>query len=337
RFVGIQVGQLEAEDVATPPLDLIDRDDLLVLAPQLAEDFLGQVDGHLAAGEGAKGDHPRERAFELADVRLDPARDEIRDVVAEADALERGLFLEDGHARLEVRRLDVGDQSPLESRAQTLLDLGNVLRRRVARDDDLLARLVQVVERVEEFFLSPLLARDELDVVDQEQIDRAIARPELRGPIVADRVDELVGEALGREIRHRHAGDDLIHGQRDTGMSANHLAGRLVERLEIVLGQPVARELVRCADSEVIPFDRDEPTRANPVVENWRGERPREGVDESRPEVFFQHGVALTCTQSYPQLWIARGIVYSRSIAPPGAHIRTKLLAPIRRTMDGGL
>jgi len=120
-------------------------------------------------------------------------------------------------------------------------------------------------------------------------------------------------------------------------MSANHLAGRLVERLEIVLGQPVARELVRCADSEVIPFDRDEPARANPVVENRRGERPREGVDESRPEVFFQHGVALTYTQSYPQLWIARGILYSRSFAPPGAHIRTKLLAPIRRTMDGGL
>ena len=86
---------------------------------------------------------------------------------------------------------------------------GNVFRRAVAREDDLLARLVEVVERVEELFLRALLARDELDVVDQEQVDRAIARAELRRAVEANRVDELVGEALRREIDDGQAREEL--------------------------------------------------------------------------------------------------------------------------------
>src|SRR5262249_57227969 len=78
---------------------------------------------------------------------------------------------------------------------------------RIARPDDLLARLVEVVERVEELLLRALLAGDELDVVDQEDVDRAIAAAELRRPVVADRVDELVREALGREVGDRHAAE----------------------------------------------------------------------------------------------------------------------------------
>src|SRR5207247_4431719 len=122
--------------------------------------------------------------------------DEVRDVVAESHALEGGLLLEDGHARLEVRRLDVSYQSPLEPRPQALLDLRDVFRRRVARHDDLLARLVERVEGVEELLLCALLAGDELDVVDQEAFDVAVARRELRGAVVADGVAQLVAERL---------------------------------------------------------------------------------------------------------------------------------------------
>jgi len=46
--------------------------------------------------------------------------------------------------------------------------------------DDLLARLVERVEGVEELLLRALLARDELDVVDQEEIDVPVSAPELR-------------------------------------------------------------------------------------------------------------------------------------------------------------
>src|SRR5213596_3488824 len=87
------------------------------------KDLLGEVHRHLASGQRAEGNHAGERALELADVGLHAAGDEVRDVVAESHALEGGLLLEDGHARLEVRRLDVSDQSPLEPRPQALLDL----------------------------------------------------------------------------------------------------------------------------------------------------------------------------------------------------------------------
>ena len=45
--------------------------------------------------------------------------------------------------------------------------------------DDLLAVLVDGVERMEELFLRPLLVGDELDVIDEEEVDPAVAGPEL--------------------------------------------------------------------------------------------------------------------------------------------------------------
>src|SRR5262249_59468792 len=87
-------------------------------------------------------------------------------------------------------------------------DLGYVLGRGVARHDDLLARFVEVVEGVEELFLRPLLAGDELDIVDQQEIDRPIARAKLRGAVVADRVDELVREPLRRQVSDGHAREE---------------------------------------------------------------------------------------------------------------------------------
>src|SRR5262245_8354541 len=65
--------------------------------------------------QGAKRDHPGERTFDLADVGLDPAGNQIRDLVGEADALELGLLLEDGDASFEVGWLDIGDQADRKS------------------------------------------------------------------------------------------------------------------------------------------------------------------------------------------------------------------------------
>ena len=53
---------------------------------------------------------------------------------------------------------------------------------------------------MEELFLGALLAGEELDVVDEEQVDGAIALPELRGLVVPDGRDQVVGELLAREV-----------------------------------------------------------------------------------------------------------------------------------------
>lgn len=89
------------------------------------------------------------------------------------------LLAQDRDTGLEVGRLDVGDQSPLEAAAHAIFETGQVLRCHVARDHDLLVVVVQRVERVEERLLRLGTALEELDVVDQEDVD--IAVPGLEG------------------------------------------------------------------------------------------------------------------------------------------------------------
>ena len=87
------------------------------------------------------------------------------------------------------------------------------LRRPVGREHDLLAVLVDGVERVEELFLRPLLVRDELDVVDEQQVDAPVARPEVVDAALLDAGDELVGELLAGHVDDplaREAGDDRV-------------------------------------------------------------------------------------------------------------------------------
>ena len=60
-----------------------------------------------------------------------------------------------------------------------------MLRRHVARDHDLLVVVVQRVEGVEEGLLRRVLALQELDVVDQQDVDLAVARLEDRARLLA--------------------------------------------------------------------------------------------------------------------------------------------------------
>ena len=76
---------------------------------------------------------------------------------------------------------------------------------------DLLLRVVERVERVEKLVLRAFLAGEELDVVDEQHVDRAIALAELEDPVVAHGVDHLVHEALGRDVGEREAGVVLEH------------------------------------------------------------------------------------------------------------------------------
>ena len=79
------------------------------------------------------------------------------------------------------------------------------LRRAVAGDHDLLARVVQGVEGVEELLLGSFLVLQELDVVDQQHVDVAVAAPEAVLLAVADHVDEVVGELLRAHVAHPDA------------------------------------------------------------------------------------------------------------------------------------
>ena len=53
---------------------------------------------------------------------------------------------------------------------------------------------------MEELFLRALLLREELDVVDEQHIDRAELVAEAGHLVVAQRVDHLVSELLDRDV-----------------------------------------------------------------------------------------------------------------------------------------
>ena len=59
---------------------------------------------------------------------------------------------------------------------------------------------MQRVEGVEELFLNSLAARQELDVVDQQHVVRAIPVLEVLDLLLAQRIDELVRERLARDV-----------------------------------------------------------------------------------------------------------------------------------------
>ena len=91
----------------------------------LARDLFGERHP-VQAGVGRD---PDQRAFELADVVDDVLGDEGEDRVGDAvEVLGLGLLAQDGEAGLELGRLDVGDQAPLEAAAQPVLDGGDRLR-----------------------------------------------------------------------------------------------------------------------------------------------------------------------------------------------------------------
>ena len=169
------------------------------------------------------------------------------------------LLAQDRDPRLEVGRLDVGDQAPLEPRAQPLLERRDLARRPVGGDHDLPAGLVDRVEGVEELLLDPLLVLEELDVVDQEQVVGAVALLEALDPLVAQRVDEVVHEGLARHVAHRELAlvlaDVLRDRLQEVGLAEPGAAvdEERVVRLRRRLGDRErgrVREAVRRADHE---------------------------------------------------------------------------------------
>jgi len=100
----------------------------------------------------------------------------------------------------------VGDQPGFEPLAQAVLQRGEVAGRPVGGEHELAARFIERVERVEELLLGARLALEELDVVDQQHVARAVARLEVIDAAGLQRVDEVVREALDRRVANARGG-----------------------------------------------------------------------------------------------------------------------------------
>jgi len=125
------------------------------------------------------------------------------------DVVFAGLLFDDGNLGLDVRRLDVGDETPFEAIADPVFQIGYFLGKLVAGDDDLPARIVEGVEGMEKFLLGPFLAGDELDVVHEQAVDIAILVPETRHLVVTDAFDQLVHEGFCGDINDVQMGGEI--------------------------------------------------------------------------------------------------------------------------------
>ena len=211
-----EVRHLDAEVLADFLLDPLDGDVPVVLHEEVPQHLAGHVlrDG-LIAVHGLRG-HADQRAFQLPDAVADSVGDEQRHLIRQVDVVHLRLPPEDGDPRLQIGQLNVGDEPPLEPRAQPLFQRGDILGRAVTGEHNLLAEIVQMVEGVEELLLRGLLAGEEVDIVNQEHVHR----PELlleQLPLVAldGQVDELVHELFRGGVHHPESGILLPDGVAD--------------------------------------------------------------------------------------------------------------------------
>ena len=175
----MHVRHLDLEVLGDGLLDALDAHLAAVEVEDVAQRFLGEVQRQLALGEAGEGQHLLQRPFQLAHVGADVLGNEERDFLGQRGRLELGLLKHDRHPHFQLGRLDRHGEAPAEARDQALLHSGDLLRVGIAGDDDLLVRLHQGVEGVEELLLRTSFVGEELDIVDQQKIQRVVVALEL--------------------------------------------------------------------------------------------------------------------------------------------------------------
>jgi hypothetical protein len=155
------------------------------------------------------GQHLAQRAFELAHVGAHVLGDEEGHVLGHRRALGLGLADQDGHAHLELGRLDGHRQPGVEAAGQPLVDVGQPLGVGVAGHDDVRALGQQRLEGVEELLLRALLAGEELHVVDQQQVQVVVLGLQLVEGLALVVLDHVADELLGVQIQHARIGPVL--------------------------------------------------------------------------------------------------------------------------------
>ena len=165
-------------------------------------------------GQGGIRGHTGQRALELANVVEHVGGDELQHLGGHAGGCELGILAEDCETGLDVRRLNVGQEPPLEAASQPVFERRQMLRGAVGADPP--KRRPPAAPPLEE-----------LNVVEKQDVDGAIPRFELVHPLAPDPVDELVEELLGGDISHDGPGKDLspvmTHGMEEVGFAQTGL------------------------------------------------------------------------------------------------------------------
>ncbi len=209
--LGQQILQTHVEVLRRGLLDVRDGDGLRMGGQQVAQGFFGEIGGdRLAVEIGARGQGV-ECAFQVTHVRTDALGQQHRHALVQRHALVVGLGQQDRRARLEVRRFDRHAEPPSQARLQSGFELVDLLRVTVAGQADLLLGFEQRVEGVEKLFLGGVLAGEELDVVDEQRVDRAETPLEFVHAFRAQGLDHRADELFRPQVQHLAGGIAFQH------------------------------------------------------------------------------------------------------------------------------
>ena len=133
-----QIDEFKVVVIGDELLDDLDRDRLFFVVQDVLQHFVRKRQRDFLTGERGIRDQPDQRALQLANIRFDLSGDVDGDVVGQRHRFCFGLLLQNCDLGLQIGRLDIGNESPLEPRSQPLLELPNLVRRTIAAKDDLL-------------------------------------------------------------------------------------------------------------------------------------------------------------------------------------------------------
>ena len=143
-------------------------------------------------------------AFDLTDVVGQIFGNVVADLIRQSQTEGKRLVFRDRPACFVVGRLDVHNQTPFKTGAQTVLQTEHIAWHTVGGQNDLTVVFVQGVEGVEEFLLCLLLAGDKLNIVNQKQVGIAVFVAEFKVFTAADRFDEFIDKLIALDI------DDVV-------------------------------------------------------------------------------------------------------------------------------
>ncbi len=146
---------------------------------QIAQRLARQLDGDFLLVEARVRKNLAQRAFQLTHVGAHVLGHKEGDLFGHFGVLGAGLVDQNRHAHFQLGRLDRHRQARVKARDQALVDVGQALGIGVGRHHDVALFGQQRFKGVEELFLRTVFVGKELDVIDQQKIERVVALFEL--------------------------------------------------------------------------------------------------------------------------------------------------------------
>ena len=194
--------------------------------------------------------------------------DEEGDFLRHGDRLGFSLLQDDGDTHFKLRWLDGHRETPAEARDQAFFHAGDLFRVGVAGDDDLLVRLDQRIESVEELLLGAALVGEELYVVDQQQVERVVVALEFVEGFLLIGAHHVGHVLLGVDVTDAclrpPVGDLVADGLHEVRLAQ---ADAAIDEQRVVRDTGVFRDLDRCSARKLVGLAGDEAVERKTAVQ----------------------------------------------------------------------